>query len=252
MIMFHPAMEDSELFSLPEVGGHGDSQESRPLGCVGAIRAAIDEAVLIADWHDAGLRKSRLQVPGMPQRRTGRVTGLVSEEQALAATRTVEAQTGAQISPAYQSLQRVTVEDRSFKTMAAVPNKLTVQIGDLVELNSRYRDPDFACHFIPWTTPRRSRTIVRSRRRGVALRPQLARREPCDLRYGKNGRPMAEMGQRTKPLARLRARRWHLADEADATAREGSVLCEDRSSQRHDESISSPVTIAEKTSCSIA
>ncbi len=95
-------------------------------------------------------RRCALQIPGTPQRRTGRVTGFVSEEQALAAVKAVEAQTGAQISPAYQSLQRVTVEDGSFKTMAAIPNKLTVQVGDLVELNSRYRDPGLACHFIPW------------------------------------------------------------------------------------------------------
>jgi hypothetical protein len=99
-------------------------------------------------------RSCALQVPGAPQRLTGRVTGFVSEEQALAATRTVETQTGAQISPSYQSLQRVTVEDGSFKTMAAVPKELTVQVGDLVELNSRYRDPALACHFIPWTINR--------------------------------------------------------------------------------------------------
>jgi hypothetical protein len=99
-------------------------------------------------------RTCALQIPGTPQRRTGRVTGLVSEDQALAATKAVETQTGAQISPAYQSLQRVTVEDGSFKTMAAVPSELTVQVGDLVEVNTRYRDPGLACHFIPWTVTR--------------------------------------------------------------------------------------------------
>jgi hypothetical protein len=99
-------------------------------------------------------RSCALQVPGTPQHRTGRVTGLVSEDQALAATRNVEAQTGAQISPAYLSLKRVNIEDGSFKTMAAVPNELTVQVGDLVELNSRYRDPGLECHFIPWTVTR--------------------------------------------------------------------------------------------------
>jgi hypothetical protein len=35
--------------------------------------------------------------------------------------------------------------------MAAVPENLDVKIGDVVELNSRYRDPGLPCHFIPWT-----------------------------------------------------------------------------------------------------
>jgi hypothetical protein len=106
-----------------------------------------------SDVYDVSLFPSRtcaLQIPGTPQRRTGRVTGLVSEEQALAAVKRVEAQSRAQISPAYQSLRHVSVEDGSFKTMVAVPNELTVQVGDLVEFNSRYRDPGLACHFIPW------------------------------------------------------------------------------------------------------
>jgi hypothetical protein len=110
-----------------------------------------------SDVYDVSLFPSRrcaLQIPGTPQRLTGRVTGFVSEERALAATRAVEAQTGAQISPTYQSLRRVAVEDGSFKTMAAVPDGLTVQVGDLVELNGRYRDPSAACHFIPWTINR--------------------------------------------------------------------------------------------------
>jgi transglutaminase-like putative cysteine protease len=86
-----------------------------------------------------------------------RVTGFASAEQVLAATRAVEAQLGAQISPAYLSLPRVTTvgyQDGNFRTIAAVPEHMTVKIGDLVELNSRYRDASLPCHFIPWAINR--------------------------------------------------------------------------------------------------
>jgi hypothetical protein len=98
----------------------------------------------------------RLQIGDAPQHRTGRVTGFVSEEQALASTKAVEAQVGAPISPAYLPLQRATVADpqSNFSTMAAIPKEMSVQMGDLVELNSRYRDPSLPCHFIPWTINR--------------------------------------------------------------------------------------------------
>jgi hypothetical protein len=97
-----------------------------------------------------------LQIGDAPQHRTGRVTGFLSDEQALANTKTAEAQLGAPISPAYLSLQRVNVADpqSNFRTMAAVPKEMSVQMGDLVELSSRYRDPSLPCHFIPWTINR--------------------------------------------------------------------------------------------------
>jgi transglutaminase-like putative cysteine protease len=77
-------------------------------------------------------------MPDAPTHLIARVTGVVSGEQASAATRTVEAQLGAKISPAYVSLQRVAIEgypDTNIKSMAAVPERMTVKIGDLVEAN---------------------------------------------------------------------------------------------------------------------
>jgi hypothetical protein len=98
------------------------------------------------------------QLSGAPQPFTARVTRFVPSEQVLAVTRSVEAQEGAKISPAYLHLTRVAVEgDRpngKFATMAAVPEYMTVKVGDLVEVNSRYRDPSLPCHFIPWTINR--------------------------------------------------------------------------------------------------
>jgi hypothetical protein len=50
-------------------------------------------------------------------------------------------------------LPRVAIEgypDTNIKSMAAVPERMTVKIGDLVEVNTRYRDASLPCHFIPW------------------------------------------------------------------------------------------------------
>jgi hypothetical protein len=100
-----------------------------------------------------------LKISDTPKHATGRVTKFISDEQALGATKTVERQLGAQISPAYLSLRRVRVEsngeDDDWATMAAIPTGLDVKIGDSVELNKRYRDPTMPCHFIPWTINRR-------------------------------------------------------------------------------------------------
>jgi hypothetical protein len=99
-----------------------------------------------------------LQLPSAPQHAAGRVTRFISGEDALSITRRVEAQEGAQISPAYLHLARVYIEiyqpNGSLATMAAVPEYMTVKIGDLVEINSRYRDPSLPCHFIPWVINR--------------------------------------------------------------------------------------------------
>ena len=96
------------------------------------------------------------QIPEAPDRIVVRVTGFLPAEQALAATRTVEAQLGAKISPAYLSLPRVSVENRqrNLKSMAAVPEQMTVKVGDVVEISTRYRDPSLPCNFIPWTINR--------------------------------------------------------------------------------------------------
>src|SRR5262245_15875942 len=98
------------------------------------------------------------QIPGAPDRLTGRVTGFVPSEQVLAVTKGVEAQIGAKISPTYLPLKRVVVDisgpSSKFSTFAAVPESMTVKTGDVVEVNSRYRDPNLPCHFIPWTINR--------------------------------------------------------------------------------------------------
>jgi hypothetical protein len=98
------------------------------------------------------------QLADEPTQLTGRVTAFLSGVQAAARTQRVEAQLGAKVSPAYVSLERVNVEytspGGSGFTLAAIPDGMTVKIGDRVELSSRHRDPSLPCHFIPWTINR--------------------------------------------------------------------------------------------------
>jgi hypothetical protein len=114
------------------------------------------EAVASPTQAEPVQQSCKSQIADAPQHLTGRVTNFISAEQALARTSAVEAELGAKINPAYLSLKRVEVEKfpESSITMAAVPENLDVRIGDVVELNSRYRDPSLPCHFIPWTIGR--------------------------------------------------------------------------------------------------
>jgi len=99
-----------------------------------------------------------LQIADAPEHRKARVTGFLSDEEALAGTKAIEAQLGADISPAYLSLKRARVEaypgGDGWNTGVGIPEHMAVEVGDLVELNSRHRDPGLPCHFIPWTINR--------------------------------------------------------------------------------------------------
>src|ERR1700674_4532916 len=59
--------------------------------------------------------------------------------------------------PTAAQLQRVAIEGYpggNLRSMAAVPEHMTVKIGDLVEVNTRYRDPSLPCNFVPWIIDR--------------------------------------------------------------------------------------------------
>jgi hypothetical protein len=98
-----------------------------------------------------------LQIPTEPQRVSGRVTGFLPQDGAEAGTRAVEARLGAKVSPGYLALRRVNVaypgQSTPF-TFAAIPDNVVVKVGDMVELHSRYRDPNLPCNFIPWMVSR--------------------------------------------------------------------------------------------------
>jgi len=98
----------------------------------------------------------RSQIPDAPDHLTARVTHFVPSEEALAITRMVEAQLGAKISPAYLPLGRASIQPLpgGSPTIAAIPANVIVNIGDLVEVSTRYRDGSLPCHFFPWTINR--------------------------------------------------------------------------------------------------
>ena len=99
-----------------------------------------------------------LQIDRAPTHVFGKVTGFVPEAMVASATRIVEAQLGAKISPGYVSLKRIRATaypaSGNWSTMAAITDNVVPKIGDLVDLNSRYRDPNLPCSFIPWTVNR--------------------------------------------------------------------------------------------------
>jgi hypothetical protein len=95
-------------------------------------------------------------IPLQPAHVTGSVVAFFSDEEAQRIQR-VEASLGVKMSAAYASLPRVKVvrsDDNSWSTMAAIPENMSVKLGDLVELNSRYWDQSIPCAYIPWTINR--------------------------------------------------------------------------------------------------
>ena len=97
-----------------------------------------------------------LLIPDAPQHLMARVISTISSESVLAATARVEARLGVKVNPAYLDWPHVdTVTSLTgMETIAAVPPAMSVKVGDLVELNSRYRDHSLPCQFIPWTVNR--------------------------------------------------------------------------------------------------
>lgn len=98
-----------------------------------------------------------LPLTSIPRHVSGRVTGFVSHAWIASAMRGVETELGAPISPGYLSLKSVSVArpgQAAAFTIAAVPDNVIAKIGDKVELNSRYRDPNLPCNFVPWTVNR--------------------------------------------------------------------------------------------------
>jgi hypothetical protein len=120
-----------------------------------AIRSAANGSTTPAEPPGPGCR---MRMDDAVQHRKGRVTGFLSEEEALTETKTLEAQLEAKMSPAYVSLKRATVETYPrggrWETGIGIPGHMAVEVGDVVELDSRHRDPSLPCSFVPWTINR--------------------------------------------------------------------------------------------------
>lgn len=118
---------------------------------------AISAPLVLPVLKDAAATQNcKLSISTTPTHAVARVTGFVAEDEALAIKSEVEARVGAKESPKYATQRRVwtTGLHSSFTTTAAVPDGMAPKIGDVVELNSRYRDPSLPCSFVPWTINR--------------------------------------------------------------------------------------------------
>lgn len=104
---------------------------------------------------DPNQQTCALHQPTAPTQMLGRVARFVTPEESAAAFKVVEAEVGGKVSPTFAALKRVSVDAyppaNHWSTLAAVPDYLTVLPGDIVELNSRYRDTSLPCNFVPWT-----------------------------------------------------------------------------------------------------
>ena len=93
--------------------------------------------------------------PDRPLLLPGVVRGPATEAEVLSGTRIAIERTHAPVSPKYVNLPRVVVFYElggvQHATIAAVLDGILPQPGDPVTIASRYRDPDAACAFIPWT-----------------------------------------------------------------------------------------------------
>jgi hypothetical protein len=118
---------------------------------------AISAPLVLPVLKDASATHNcKLSIGAAPTHVLVRVTGFVPEEEALAIRSDVETQLGGKESPKYAAQRRVWTIGlhSSFTTTAAVPDGMAPKVGDVVELNSRYRDPGLPCNFVPWTINR--------------------------------------------------------------------------------------------------
>jgi hypothetical protein len=81
----------------------------------------------------------------------GKVVGFMSSEQAVDLTHRTEAERQAKLNPAYINNLRVFVQPdgSSKRSVAIVPETMTVKVGDQVEFAGAYRDASLPCHFMP-------------------------------------------------------------------------------------------------------
>ena len=140
-----PAKPIPYVGQLPEVqnppaaqSGFWQNPRAAPPAAKPETAPSAATAAVLPTQPDAVREDCRLNLATEPQHVTGRVIGFISDEEALARTRSVEADLGAKISPSYIPLNRVTVErnpqaGRSTTTMAAIPERMAVKIGDFVE-----------------------------------------------------------------------------------------------------------------------
>lgn len=110
-----------------------------------------DEMTAIKEQKIECGAKARWASPAAGIRQRGRVTGIVTEAQALALIRSSQVMTDRRINPKYIRKPQVFAEtlDGIQKTSAVLPSRLMVNVGDVIEIDSGHVDPSDPCQYIP-------------------------------------------------------------------------------------------------------
>lgn len=95
--------------------------------------------------------KARWPSPAAASRLPGRVIGIATEAQALALIRSSQVMTDRRINPNYIRSRQVFAEtlDGVNKSSVVLPPGLTVNVGDVIEIDSGHVDPSDRCQYIP-------------------------------------------------------------------------------------------------------
>ena len=97
----------------------------------------------------------------------GKVVAFPSPQDIIKATHAVEERTGWLVNQTYNQWPRLIADvdvghGHIIRTLAAYQVGQKFKIGDPIQAISRHRDPDSACHFIPWTIqPQLTSSLVR-------------------------------------------------------------------------------------------
>jgi hypothetical protein len=110
-----------------------------------------DEMTAIKEQKVECGAKASWSSPAAGIRQRGRVIGIVTEAQALALIRSSQVVTDRHINSNYIGRQQVFAEslDGIQKTSALLPSGLTVNVGDVIQIDSGHVDPSDPCQYIP-------------------------------------------------------------------------------------------------------
>jgi hypothetical protein len=95
--------------------------------------------------------KARWQSPANGIRLRGRVTGIATAAQTSALIRSSQVVTDRRINPKYINSKQIFAEtlDGVNRSSVALPSGLTVNVGDVIEIDSGHVDPADSCQYIP-------------------------------------------------------------------------------------------------------
>lgn len=110
-----------------------------------------DEMTAIKEQKIECGAKAKWPSPAAGTRQRGRVIGIATEAQAFALIRSSQVMTDRRINPNYIRKQQVFAEtlDGIKKSSVVLPAGFTVNVGDVIEIDSGHVDPSDRCQYIP-------------------------------------------------------------------------------------------------------